>query len=416
MKEKSKYLVVNAGSSSLKFTLFEMPERKELVNGIVERIGMEGSSCILKFNNQITREHSEVNNHADAITLMIKALLKNRFIDSVDEIRGIGHRVLHGGEIYSESVVIDEEVIENIKNTIKLGPIHVPGQLDGIKGTKEVLPEVPMVAVFDTAFHQTISEENYIYPVPYEWYENYGVRKYGFHGTSYDYITNKMKNVLNNEAPNLIVCHIGNGASIAAVKDGKCFNTSMGLTPLDGLMMGTRCGTIDPSIIDYMVKDGKLYEEVIKSLNKNSGLLGISGISSDMRDIDAAAEKGNKNAILARKVFFNYIINFIAQYYFQLEGNVDAIVFTAGIGENNIFMRKQVVNKISKVLNITLDEKENSKISRSNGVTEGIITTSDSKIPVYVVPTNEEVMILNDTYNLVQKSMEQQKTLNKKLR
>ena len=397
---EGKYLVINGGSSSLKFSLYSMPEEKELINGYIEKIGAKDCFWTLKINGEKITHAKELKNHTEAVEIMMKELIDNNIISSVDEIKGVGHRVLHGGEFYSDSVLIDDEVLNNIIDLTKLGPLHHPGEIAGIKAMKESLPEVPQVAVFDTAYHQTMPEENYKYAVPEEWYEKYSVRKYGFHGTSHKYIAETMIEKLNKKDANLIICHIGSGASISAVKDGKCYNTTMGLTPLDGLIMGTRSGSIDPSIIEYVVKStGKTVEEVTQDLNKKSGLLAICG-KNDLRDIEDLIASGDKKAKLAIDMFANSIIKYIADYYFELEGNVDAIVFTAGVGENDIDLRKQIVDKISNPLNIKLDEKRNDSIARFRSEREGIITTDDSKIPVYVVPTNEEIMILRDTYRL----------------
>ena len=397
---EGKYLVINGGSSSLKFSLYSMPEEKELINGYIEKIGAKDCFWTLKINGEKITHAKELKNHTEAVEIMMKELIDNNIISSVDEIKGVGHRVLHGGEFYSDSVLIDDEVLNNIVDLTKLGPLHHPGEIAGIKAMRESLPEVPEVAVFDTAFHQTMPEENYKYAVPEEWYEKYSVRKYGFHGTSHKYIAETMIEKLNKKDANLIICHIGSGASISAVKDGKCYNTTMGLTPLDGLIMGTRSGSIDPSIIEYVVKStGKTVEEVTQDLNKKSGLLAICG-KNDLRDIEDLIAAGDKKAKLAIDMFANSIIKYIADYYFELEGDVDAIVFTAGVGENDIDLRKQIVDKISKPLNIKLDEKRNDSIARFRSEREGIITTDDSKIPVYVVPTNEEIMILRDTYRL----------------
>lgn len=397
---EGKYLVINGGSSSLKFSLYSMPEEKELINGYIEKIGAKDCFWTLKINGEKITHAKELKNHTEAVEIMMKELIDNNIISSVDEIKGVGHRVLHGGEFYSDSVLIDGEVLNNIVDLTKLGPLHHPGEIAGIKAMRESLPEVPEVAVFDTAYHQTMPEENYKYAVPEEWYEKYSVRKYGFHGTSHKYIAETMIEKLNKKDANLIICHIGSGASISAVKDGKCYNTTMGLTPLDGLIMGTRSGSIDPSIIEYVVKStGKTVEEVTQDLNKKSGLLAICG-KNDLRDIEDLIAAGDKKAKLAIDMFANSIIKYIADYYFELEGDVDAIVFTAGVGENDIDLRKQIVDKISKPLNIKLDEKRNDSIARFRSEREGIITTDDSKIPVYVVPTNEEIMILRDTYRL----------------
>lgn len=397
---KGKYLVINGGSSSLKFSLYEMPEEKELINGYIEKIGAKDCFWTLKINGEKITHARELKNHTEAVEVMMEELIANNIISSTDEIQGVGHRVLHGGEFYSDSVLITDEVLNNIIDLTKLGPLHHPGEIAGIKAMQESLPEVPQVAVFDTAFHQSMPEENYKYAVPEEYYEKYSVRKYGFHGTSHKYITETMIEKLNKNNPNLIICHIGSGASISAVKDGKCYNTTMGLTPLDGLIMGTRSGSIDPSIIEYIVKStAKTVEEVTQELNKKSGLLAICG-KNDLRDIEELVATGDKKAKLAIDMFVNSIVKYIADYYFELEGNVDAIVFTAGVGENDIDVRKQIVNKISNPLNIKLDEEKNDSIARFRSLSEGIITTADSKIPVYVVPTNEEIMILRDTYRL----------------
>ncbi len=397
---EGKYLVINGGSSSLKFSLYSMPEEKELINGYIEKIGAKDCFWTLKINGEKITHAKELKNHTEAVEIMMKELIDNNIISSVDEIKGVGHRVLHGGEFYSDSVLIDDEVLNNIIDLTKLGPLHHPGEIAGIKAMRESLPEVPQVAVFDTAYHQTMPEENYKYAVPEEWYEKYSVRKYGFHGTSHKYIAETMIEKLNKKDANLIICHIGSGASISAVKDGKCYNTTMGLTPLDGLIMGTRSGSIDPSIIEYVVKStGKTVEEVTQDLNKKSGLLAICG-KNDLRDIEDLIAAGDKKAKLAIDMFANSIIKYIADYYFELEGDVDAIVFTAGVGENDIDLRKQIVDKISRPLNIKLDEERNDSIARFRSEREGIITTDDSKIPVYVVPTNEEIMILRDAYRL----------------
>ena len=407
-----KYLVVNAGSSSLKFSLYDMPEIKEIVNGYIEKIGNKDSFYTLKYNGKKEAKNKVIMNHSEAVQTMLNELLENNFINDVSEIKGVGHRVLHGGEKYDDSVVIDDEVITNIESLIKLGPLHQPGNLVGIKAMQEAIPEATQVAVFDTAFHQTIPEENYIYPVPYSWYEENGVRKYGFHGTSHKYITETMQQYLDREDVNLIICHVGSGASMSCIKNGKCYNTTMGLTPLDGLMMGTRSGSIDPSIIEYICKERNLtVEEVTNILNKESGLKGISG-KNDLRDVDALAEQGNSNAKLAQLLLEKSIINFIAQYYFELQGDVDAIVFTAGVGENVSYIREDIVNFISEPMGIKLNKKINDTIASFKENQSGIITTEDSKVKVMVIPTNEEYMILKDTYNLSKKLENQkQKTL-----
>ena len=398
-----KYLTINAGSSSLKFSLYNMPETVEIVNGYIEKIGNEDSFYTLKYDGKKLEKKKIIMNHTEAVQVMLMELLENNFINDISEIKGIGHRVLHGGEFYSESVLIDEDVLNNIKSLTKLGPLHHPGEIAGIESMQSVMPNVPQVAVFDTAFHQTMPKESYMYAVPYEWYTENGVRKYGFHGTSHKYITETMQNQLEKENVNLIICHVGSGASMCCVKNGKCHNTTMGLTPLDGLVMGTRCGTIDSSIIEYICKERNLsIEEVNTILNKKSGLLGIAG-KNDFRDLEQLANNGDEKAKLAIKMLQNSITKFIAQYYVELEGKVDAIVFTAGIGENGISLRANIVNAISNALDIKLDKEANSNIAKFKENQSGLISTNDSKIKVFVIPTNEEYMILKDTYEISQK-------------
>lgn len=397
-----KYLVVNGGSSSLKFSLFDNHEY-EIVNGIVEKIGEGDSSCTLKYSGKKIEENHDIQNHNQAVELMINKLVGNNFISDISEIKGIGHRILHGGELYCESVVIDECVLNDIKSLTKLGPLHHPGQIAIIESLKKILPHVSQVAVFDTAFHHTMPMENYLYPVPMSWYHENDVRKYGFHGISYKYINEYMKKYLCKDDPNLIVCHIGSGASISCIKDGKCYDTSMGLTPLDGLIMGTRSGSIDPSIINYISKERNMsVEEVTQVLNKHSGLIAIGG-KNDFRDLQALSESGDANAKLAIEILKNSIVKYIAQYYFELEGNVDALIFTAGMGENGILIREKVVNSLSSATGVKLNKNANDNISRRSVNQEGCISTDDSPFPVLVVPTNEEVMILRDTYELVNK-------------
>ncbi len=394
-----KFLCVNAGSSSLKFQLFEMPEEKVVISGYIEKIGFEDSFWNTKINGEKIRGEKFLKNHTEAVDVMLDELIKHKAVESLEEIKGIGHRVLHGGEKYSDSVLIDDQVIQDIKDLTKLGPLHHPGNLAGIEAMKKALPGVPNVAVFDTAFHQTMPAVNYMYPVPYEWYEKYGVRKYGFHGTSHKYITETMKKMLGKEDVNLIICHVGSGASISCIKDGKCFDTTMGLTPLDGLMMGTRCGSIDPSIIEYVCKEsGKDVSEVTSDLNKKSGLYGICGFN-DNRDVEKAISEGNERAKLALDMYVDTINRFIAEYYIELDGNVDAMVMTAGVLENGSDTRAAILDKL-KPLGIKLNKEVNDKIAGFKEVHEGCITLPESSIPVYVIPTNEEIMIIRDTYKL----------------
>ena len=395
-----KILCVNAGSSSLKFQLVEMPEEKLIISGYIEKIGLKDSFWTTKVNGEKIKGERYLKNHKEAAEVLIEELLKHKAVESLDEIKGVGHRVLHGGEKYSDSVIITDEVIQDIKDLTKLGPLHHPGNLAGIEAMQKALPGVPMVAVYDTAFHQTMPKVNYMYPVPMEWYTKYGVRKYGFHGTSHKYITLKMKEKLGNDDVNLIICHIGSGASISAIKDGKCYDTSMGITPLDGLMMGTRSGAIDPSILEYVSKEsGESLEDLTNDLNKKSGLLGISGYS-DSRDVEAARDAGDKNATLALDMYNDRIAKYIAEYYIKLDGKVDALVFTAGVGENGIEARKEILRRLN-ALGIKVDEEKNSKIASYKNENEGIISSDESSVPVYVLPTNEEIMIIKDTYNLV---------------
>ena len=396
-----KFLCVNAGSSSLKFQLFEMPEEKVIISGYIEKIGLEDSFWTTKVNGEKIKGSKYLKDHNDAVQVLIDELLEHKAVKSLDEIKGVGHRVVHGAEKYKDSVLITDEVIQDIVDMTKFASLHHPGNLAGIKALKEVLPNVPMVAVYDTAFHQTMPKENYIYPVPYEWYLKYGVRKYGFHGTSHKYITNVMKEKLGRDNVNLIICHVGSGASISAIKEGKCLDTTMGLTPLDGLMMGTRSGSIDPSILEYVCKEsGKTIADVTNDLNKKSGLLGVSGFS-DSRDVEDAAARGDDRAILALTMYNDRVAKYVADYFIELEGKVDAIVFTAGVGENGIEAREDIIRRLAP-LGIKIDAKANGKIASFKDVHEGIISAKTSKIPVWVVPTNEELMIIKDTYKIVQ--------------
>lgn len=398
---KDKYLVVNCGSSSLKFSLYEMPTEKELINGYIEKIGFEDSFWTIKYNGSKTRKSKYIEDHGDAVSVMIDELLGNKVINSLDEIKGIGHRVLHGGEKYNDSVIIDENVLLDIVKLTNLGPLHHPGEIAGIRAMRDSIPSAVNVAVFDTAFHQTMPKENYIYALPYEWYEKYKVRRYGFHGTSHKYITMMMKEKLGRDDVNLIICHVGSGASVTCVRDGKCFDTSMGLTPLDGLIMGTRSGEVDPSIIKFMADEAGMNVDYITDiLNKKSGLLGICG-KNDFRDVVALSNSGDERGRLAYKMFMDAIIKHIAEYYFELEDKLDAIVFCAGVLENNVMLREDIINSLSHCMSLKLDKESNDNIGYGHDESEGIITTKDSDISVYVLPTNEEVMIVRDTYRLV---------------
>ena len=396
-----KYLVINGGSSSLKFSLYEMPSEKLVAKGYIEKIGSEDSFWNIKYQGENVGGASYLKDHSDAVKVMISELIKNKIINDMNEIKGIGHRVLHGGEIYSESVKITDKVLNDIVNLTNLGPLHHPGEVAGIKAMQECLPNTVQVAVFDTAFHQTMTKENYIYAVPYEWYTKYKVRRYGFHGTSHKYITSVMQEKLNKKDVNLIICHVGSGASITCVKNGKSLDTSMGLTPLDGLVMGTRSGSIDPSIIKFIVDEtGMSLDDALNQLNKNSGLKGICG-KNDFRDVVSMIQAGDSQAQLAYDVFMDSIIKHIAEYYFELDGKIDAIVFTAGVLENNAGLRSKIVNKLSGPMGTILDGEINNNIGYGHDKKEGLITTNDSKVAIYVIPTDEEVMIVRDTYNIV---------------
>lgn len=392
-----KVLCVNAGSSSLKFQLYEMPEEISIISGYIEKIGNEDSFYTIKFDGKKEKIEKPIKNHNEAVSVMLDEIVKNGVVNDLSEIKGVGHRVVHGGEKYSDSVVITDEVIKDIKNFTKFAPIHHPGNIAGIQAMQKALPEAVQAAVFDTAFHHSIPKIQYMYPVPMEWYKKYGVRKYGFHGTSHKYITETMKKKLGKENINLIICHVGSGASITAIKDSKSYDTTMGLTPLDGLMMGTRSGSVDPSIIKYMVEEANMtYDEVDTALNKSSGLLGICG-SNDNRDVEQAIRNGNEDARLALDMYVDRIVRYIAEYYLELGGNVDAIVFTAGVLENGAETRASILNALAPI-GIKLNEEVNDAIAGFKEITAGIITAEDSTIPVYVEPTNEEVMIARDAF------------------
>lgn len=381
-----------------------MPENKEIVNGYIEKIGNQDSFYTLKYSGKKEEKTKIILNHIEAVETMLEELLANNFINDVQEIKGIGHRIVHGGEYYSDSVIIDDAVLNEIKSLVKLAPLHLPGEIAGIESMQRVMPDVPQIAVFDTAFHQTMPNENYMYAVPYDWYEDNEVRKYGFHGTSHKYITEVMQKNFGKKDINLIVCHIGSCASMCCVKDGKSFDTIRGLTPLDGLIMGTRCGNIDSSIIKYICNERNLsVDEVDSILNNQSGLLGIAG-KNDFRDLEALANSGDERAKLAIKMLRNSVAKFIAQYYVELDGKLDAIVFTAGIGENAINLRSEIVNVISGIMDVRLDAESNNSIAKFTNKQSGEISTEDSKIKVMVIPTDEEYMILRDTYELSQQS------------
>ena len=392
-----KLLSVNAGSSSLKFRLYEMPEEKLLMKGMFERIGLFGSCYSIRIGDEKISKDVPLKDHNEAVKILLDELISNRVISSLDEIEAVGNRVVHGGNKYSKSVEITDRVLMEIEEISDLAPLHNPAALKGIYAFKKNIPNAKLVACFDTAFHQTMKEKTYLYPVPYEWYVKYDVRKYGFHGLSHKFITEKMREILGKN-PNLIICHIGNGASITAVKEGKSIDTSMGFTPNAGIMMGTRSGDIDYSILSYiMKKEERNLDWMDSQLNKKSGLEGIAGMS-DLRDIDRAYEAHDAKALLALDMYTDKIVDYVAKYYVKLGGEVDAICFTAGGGENDDIIRKEAINKLYP-LGIYLDEEKNKETIVRKGV-EGIISSSESKIPVYVLATDEELMIARDTYNL----------------
>lgn len=395
-----KTLVINCGSSSLKYQLIDMSTEESMVQGLVERIGIEGSILTQKVEGKDKYIiNTNIKDHKDAIKLVLEALVDSihGVIKSMDEISAVGHRVVHGGEKYSDSVLIDDEVLKSIKDCIVLAPLHNPPNVIGIEACKELMPNTPMVAVFDTAFHQTMPKHAYICPVPYELYEKYGVRKYGFHGTSHKYVSYKVAETMGKDIKDLkiITCHLGNGCSLAAVKNGKSVDTSMGFTPLAGVMMGTRSGSIDPSVISFLIEQhGYTIEQIDELLNKKSGILGISGVSSDFRDVLEAAESENERAKLALEIFYYKVRTQIAAYAGAM-GGVDVIVFTAGIGENSSITRREILKGL-EFFGFTINTEKNELRGKIQE-----ISNEDSRVKVYVVPTNEELMIARDTANLV---------------
>lgn len=395
-----KILVINCGSSSLKYQLIDMETEELMAKGLVERIGIEGSRIK---HETIGKEKKTIEtpmqDHKRALELVMESLTNEEYgaIKSLDEIDAVGHRVVHGGEDFAQSVVIDEKVLKGIEDNVEIAPLHNPPNIMGIKACQRLLPNVKQVAVFDTAFHQTMPAESYIYALPYEYYEKYKIRRFGFHGTSHRYITKRAAEMLGKDLNevNLITCHLGNGSSICAVKNGKSIDTSMGFTPLEGLAMGTRCGDLDPAILPFIMEKENLSAEELNTLmNKKSGVLGISGVSSDFRDIETARDEGNKRAKLALDIFEKRVRGYIGSYMTELD-HVDAIVFTAGVGENSVEMRESIVNGL-KSLGIKIDAERNNVRGEDK-----LISADDSSIKVLVIPTNEELMIAKDTLELV---------------
>ncbi|MDX8046719.1 acetate kinase [Gracilibacillus sp. S3-1-1] len=391
-----KILSVNAGSSSLKFQLIEMPEENVLSKGLIERIGIADSVFNIEFGEKESEETLDIPDHAVAVKLLLDKLTSFGVIKSLDEIDGVGHRVVHGGEKFNDSVLITDKVIEEIEEVSELAPLHNPANLTGIRAFREVLPNVPAVAVFDTAFHQTMPDQSYLYSLPYEYYEKYGIRKYGFHGTSHKYVAERAADLMGVplDQLRLLSCHLGNGASIAAIENGKSIDTSMGFTPLAGVTMGTRSGNIDPALIPYiMEKTGKNATEVMDVLNKESGMLALSGFSSDLRDIQDKADAGDERAELALQVFAERIHKYIGSYAARMHG-VDAIIFTAGVGENSITVRERVLEGL-EFMGVYWDKSLNNVRGK-----EAFVNYPHSPVKVIVIPTNEEVMIARDTVRL----------------
>ncbi|WML45658.1 acetate kinase [Neobacillus sp. PS3-40] len=392
----SKIIAINAGSSSLKFQLFEMPSEDVITKGLIERIGLNDSIFNITVNGEKIQEIVDIPNHEVAVKMLVDKLTNLGIIQSLSEIVGIGHRVVHGGEAFNDSVLITDSVIDKLEELSELAPLHNPANVTGIKAFKRILPEVPAIAVFDTAFHQTMPESSYLYSLPFEYYEEYGIRKYGFHGTSHKYVSQRAAELLGRpeEHLRLISCHLGNGASIAAIEGGKSIDTSMGFTPLAGVTMGTRSGDIDPALIPYiMEKTNKTADEVVDVLNKKSGMLAVSGFSSDLRDIEIEAKKGNERAKLAIEVFANRIHSYIGSYAARMSG-VDAIIFTAGIGENSDVIRANVLRGL-EFMGVYFDPT----LNKVRGE-EAFITYPHSPVKVIIIPTNEEVMIARDVVRL----------------
>jgi acetate kinase len=395
-------LVINCGSSSLKYQLIDMKNEGVLAKGLVERIGIEGSILTHKPENMDKVVIQEpMKDHTDAIKLVLGALIdaKHGVLKSMDEIGAVGHRVVHGGEKYSQSVLINDEVMKALDECCKLAPLHNPPNIIGINACKALMPKTPMVAVFDTAFHQTMPSFAYMYALPYELYKDYGIRRYGFHGTSHRYVANLAAQMLGKDIKDtkLITCHLGNGASVAAINGGKSVDTSMGFTPLEGLVMGTRCGDIDPAIVTFLQDEAKMSSAQVNDLlNKKSGIYGVSGVSSDFRDVEGAAANGNERAKIALDMFYYQVKKYIGAYAIAM-GGVDAIIFTAGLGENSKECRTEVCKGL-EFLGLEIDEVKNNMRGKQED-----ITTAASKVKVFCIPTNEELVIARDSKDIVGK-------------
>lgn len=397
----TKIISVNAGSSSLKFKLFEMPSEEVLVSGVAERIGLAEGIFTIKLNGEKITKNLEIKNHQVAVELLLESLIEVGIIKQIEEIEGVGHRVVQGGHYFDKSVKVDEDVVAKVEQLCALAPLHNPAHLVCYRAFASVLPNATHSFVFDTAFHQTMGPESYMFAVPYEWYSEHQIRRYGAHGTSHQFVSQRVASLMEKplESINTITCHLGNGASITAIKGGKCVNTSMGLTPLGGIMMGTRSGDLDPSVVFFMQKKlGITPEEMDVILNKKSGMLGISGISSDARDIQDGVDAGNPRAILTHDIYVNRTTNVIGGYYAQL-GHLDAIAFTAGLGENDTVIREKILKGVEEALGLSIDYELNSKIRGK----EIKISKEDSKVAVYIIPTDEELVIARDTMALMGK-------------
>lgn len=387
-----KIMAVNAGSSSIKFQLLEMPSEEVIASGVMERIGLPEGIFTIKYDGKKEETHPVLKDHAVGVELLLKSLIEKGILKDLKEISGVGHRIVQGGEFFKDSTLVDEAVVKKISDLADLAPLHNPAHIVGIRAFQKALPEVPEVVVFDTVFHQTMPEEAYMYATPYEWYTKYGIRKYGAHGTSHQYVSHRCAQLLGKDVKDtkIIVCHLGNGASICAVEGGKCKDTSMGLTPLEGIPMGTRSGNIDPTVVSFIAgHENKTAQEVVNELNKKSGYLGMSGRSNDARDVTAGMEEGDHRCKMTFDVQAKRIVDYIASYYVYM-GGCDAICFTAGMGENLIHLRKNILNRLG-VLGVKLDEEANNVRA-----VEREITTKDSKIKAFIIPTNEEVMIARD--------------------
>jgi acetate kinase len=394
----SKIIAVNAGSSSLKFKLYEMPSETLICSGMADRIGYDNGTFSLTIGQDKISIDTPLPNHGTGVALLLKYLLDKNVIKSYAEIEGIGHRIVQGGKYFFQSAIITDEVVKKVEEFIPLAPLHNRPNLMGYEAFKAILPNVKNVAVFDTAFHQTMEPQDFLFPIPYELYENHDLRRYGFHGTSHKYLMLQvLQRYQQKPQPKIITLHLGSGASLAAIRDGKVVATSMGLTPLGGIMMGTRTGDIDPSVLHFAaVKTGKTHEEIYELFNKKSGLLGVSGLSNDSRDLEAAHLQGHPQAMLANQLFARRIADFIGQYHVRL-GGVDVLVFSAGIGENSGFYRQLILDEIKHALGIVVDETVN-KNTRGKFA---VITKPESKVTALVIPTNEELMIVKDTYEII---------------